>query len=61
MHLAAAFDLVLAHDGDVVLRLAGHDTRAAPGAGGQVDRHAPRVVGAVEVPLVPEREAMDDV
>ncbi len=41
MHLPAADDLVLADDGDVVLRLAGDHAGVAADAGVQVDRHAP--------------------
>src|SRR5262249_22959843 len=41
VHLAAAGDLALADDGDVVLGLAGDDAGAAADAGGQVDGHAP--------------------
>ena len=43
VHLAAVQHLLLADDGDVVLRLAGDDARPAAGAGGQIDRHAPAV------------------
>ena len=43
VHGVAARDLVLSDDGDVVLRLAGHDAGVAAGAGVQVDRHAPGV------------------
>src|SRR4051812_12232734 len=43
LHLAAPGHLLLAHDRDVVLRLAGHDAGAAADAGIQVDRHPPGV------------------
>ena len=41
VHLAAEQHLLLAHHRYVILRLTGDDARAAAGAGGQVDRHAP--------------------
>ena len=40
-HVAAARDLIFAHDGHVVLRLAGDDARVATRASAQIDRHAP--------------------
>src|SRR5947199_3393245 len=43
VHLAAAADLVLADDGDVVLGHARGHARVAADAGVQVDAHAPRV------------------
>ena len=43
VHLAAVQHLLLADDGDVVLRLAGHDAGPAAGAGSQIDGHAPAV------------------
>ena len=48
MHLAAAEDLILADDRDVVLGLAGDDAGVAADAGVEVDRHAP-LVDAVEL------------
>src|ERR1019366_4998554 len=43
VHRASAAHLVLTHHGDIVFRLAGHYTRAASGAGVEVDGHAPGV------------------
>ena len=43
LHRAAALDLVLADDRDVVLGLAGDDAGVAAHAGGEVDRESPRV------------------
>src|SRR5205807_8563789 len=43
MQLAAARDLFLADDGDVVFRLAGNYACVAADATVQVDRHAPRI------------------
>src|SRR5262245_7392957 len=43
LHDPAARDLVLAHDRDVVLGLAGHDAGVAADAGREVDRHPPGV------------------
>ena len=53
VHLAAARHLVLAHDRDVVLGLAGDHAGVAADAGVQVDGHAPLVAGVL--PLLPER------
>ena len=44
VHLAAANDLVLAHDGNVVFRLTGDNTRAATDAGAEIDRHSPGIL-----------------
>src|SRR4029079_8782233 len=44
VHHAAAVDLLLADDRDVVLRDARRDARTARGARGEVDDHAPGVV-----------------
>src|SRR5829696_3357398 len=41
--MSTAQHLLLAHHGDVVLRLAGDDAGAAAGADVEVDRHSPRV------------------
>ena len=54
-HLAAAPDLFLADDGDVVLGRAGHRARVAAGARVEIDRHPPLVALAV-VLLRPERQ-----
>src|ERR1019366_3096627 len=43
VHGASAAHLVLTHHGDIIFRLAGDHTRAASGAGVEVDGHAPRV------------------
>ncbi len=44
LHRAALGHLILADDGDVVLRLAGHHARVAARAGVQINRHAPLVL-----------------
>ena len=44
LHVAADLHLVLADDGDVVLRVAAHDAGIAADAGVHVDRHAPGVL-----------------
>ncbi len=44
LHVAPDFHLVLAHDGDVVLRVAAYDAGVAADAGVHVDRHAPGVL-----------------
>src|SRR3954465_3633048 len=41
LHLAAPRDLILAHDGDIVFRIAGSDTGIAADAGIEIDYHAP--------------------
>src|ERR1051325_5064914 len=41
VHLAAALDLLLADDGDIVLRLAGDNAGVTADATGRVDRHPP--------------------
>ena len=44
MHLTAAFDLFLAHDRNVVFRLASHNAGVAADARVEVDRHSPLVI-----------------
>jgi len=48
MHFATAEDLILADDGDVVFRNAGHDTGVAAVAAAEVDGHTPGVAGILE-------------
>src|SRR5690606_22458077 len=52
MHFAAATHLIAAHYRYVVLDITGYNTRAASGAGIQVDRHYPLVAGLLV--LVPK-------
>ncbi len=61
VHLASAEDLVLADDRDVVLGLAGDHAGRATGAGVQIDRHSPAVLGAVELLGLPERKSVGGV
>ena len=56
VHFPAALHLVLADDRDVVLRLAGDYTGAAPGADCQVDGHGPLVAGGVARCFVVKRQ-----
>src|SRR5579871_235392 len=44
VHVPPAHNLLFPHDGDVVLRLAGHDAVVAAHAAIHVDRHAPGIV-----------------
>src|SRR5690606_8364843 len=54
VHFAAALDLLLADHRNVVLGHTGRDAHATPGAGVEVDRHAPLV--AVVLVLRIERD-----
>ena len=59
-HFAATDHLILAHDGNVVLRLTGHDAFRASGASRQVDGQRPTELGAIEIRLLPQREGVSD-
>src|SRR4051812_32237450 len=48
VHLAAAADLLLADDRDVVLALAGDHASAATNAAGQINGHAPLMLNALQ-------------
>jgi len=44
LHIAADADLLLAHHGNIILRITAHDAGIAARATVHVDRHAPRIV-----------------
>src|SRR4029077_5299557 len=60
VHLAAASDLLLADDRDVVLGLAGDDAGAAAGTRRQVDGHAPLVARVLPLVAVERRRQTAD-
>src|SRR5690606_21604791 len=61
VHLAVPGHLLLAHDRDVVLGLAGHDAGAAPRADRLVDDHPPLVALVLEVGVQVGRVVLDRV
>ncbi len=48
MHFARVEYLLFTHHGDVVFRLAGNDAGITSDAGGQIDRHPPRIAFVLE-------------
>ena len=53
-HFAAALDLVLAHDWNIIFRLARRDARAATSACGEIHRHGPAELRAVQIIFLPQ-------
>ena len=58
MHVAVATHLVFTDDGNVVFNVASRDTRAATGAGREVNGHAPAVSNVLDGVLVPQIEGL---
>jgi hypothetical protein len=57
-HFAATLDLVLAHDWNIIFRLARRDARAATSACGEIHRHGPAELRAVQIIFLPQRKSM---